>query len=170
MKKLNVHFLKHFPLFNELSDENLKKLLDIMQVKEYEAGSTLIRENDLGSELFILLDGEVDVSRSLILKVSGKGLGQHDKSLVKLTGDHHAFFGEMGLFDEKSVRSATVTAHTKSTVAILRRSDFFELAEKDHEIGYHVFKNLLVIVSERLAKTTKDVLKLTTALSLALDR
>jgi CRP-like cAMP-binding protein len=120
--------------------------------------------------MFILLDGEVEVSKSLLLKVTGHGLDQRDKSLIRLTGNDFAFFGEMTLFDSNAERSASVIAKSKCVLAEIAQKDFFELTESDHEIGYHVLKNLIKIISNRLEKTTKDVLKLTTALSLALDR
>ena len=120
--------------------------------------------------MFILLDGEVEVSKTLLLKVAGHGLDKGDKSLIRLTGNDFAFFGEMTLFDSNAERSASVIATSDCVLAEIAQKDFFELAEADHEIGYHVLKNLIKIISNRLEKTTKDVLKLTTALSLALER
>ncbi len=76
----------------------------------------------------------------------------------------------MALFDESAERSASVIAKTKCSVAVLTHDTFFQLTESDHEIGYRVLMNIVRIVSGRLEKTTKDVLKLTTALSLALER
>jgi CRP/FNR family transcriptional regulator, cyclic AMP receptor protein len=170
MKKLDPNFLKKIPLFTGLSSAKLEMVLAIMTVREIDEHEFIIKENEKGAELFILLDGEVEISRTLLLKVSGKGMDQRDKQLLKLTADDYAFFGEMGIFDEKSERSASVIATKKCTVAVLAREPFFTLSESNFEIGYIVLKNILRIVSERLDKTTKDVLKLTTALSLALDR
>lgn len=170
MKKLDSEFLKKIPLFTGLSSEKLKKLLSIMTVREVDEGKYIIKENEKGHEMFILLDGTVEVSRTLLLKISGSGMDQRDKLLNRLTANDYAFFGEMGLFDDDSERSASVIAKSKCTVAVLERDSFFNLTEADKEIGYVILKNILKIVSDRLDKTTKDVLKLTTALSLALER
>jgi CRP-like cAMP-binding protein len=97
-------------------------------------------------------------------------MDQRDKSLNRLTADEHAFFGEMALFGPACERTATVTAKTRCTIAVLSREKFFRLTETDNEIGYRVLMNIVAILSDRLDKTTKDVLKLTTALSLALER
>lgn len=170
MRTLDASFLKNIPLFTGLSNKQLEKVRAIMSVRTIPEGTYIIRENEIGKEMFILLDGEVEISRSLLLKISGSGIDHRDKLLNKLTGNDHAFFGEMGLFDEHSERSASVVATTKCTVAVLERESFFQLTESDKEIGYVILKNILKIVSDRLDKTTKDVLKLTTALSLALER
>lgn len=170
MKKIDLRFLKNIPLFTDLADDRLEKIRKIIAEKSVEAGTIIIKEGTKGTEMFILLDGEVEVSKTLLLKVAGHGMDQRDKSLIRLTGDDFAFFGEMTLFDSNAERSASVIATSKCVLAEIAQKDFFELTESDHEIGYHVLKNLIKIISNRLEKTTKDVLKLTTALSLALER
>ena len=170
MKKIDLAFLKNIPLFTDLADDRLEKIRRIITEKKVAAGSVIIKEGTKGTEMFILLDGEVEVSKSLLLKVAGHGMDKGDKSLIRLTGDDFAFFGEMTLFDSNAERSASVIATSNCVLAEIGQKDFFELTESDHEIGYHVLKNLIKIISNRLEKTTKDVLKLTTALSLALER
>ncbi len=170
MKTLDLNFLEKIPLFVGLKREELERVRSIMTIRTITEGSFIIRENEQGHEMFVLLDGEVEVSRTLLLKISGSGMDHRDKMLNRLTANDHAFFGEMGLFDEKSERSASVIAKTRCSVAVLERDSFFNLTESDKEIGYVILKNILRIVSDRLDKTTKDVLKLTTALSLALER
>jgi CRP/FNR family cyclic AMP-dependent transcriptional regulator len=170
MKTLDIDFLEKIPLFVGLKKEEIEQVRSIMTIRTITEGSFIIKENELGHEMFILLDGEVEVSRTLLLKISGSGMDHRDKMLNKLTANDYAFFGEMGLFDEKSERSASVIAKTRCSVAVLERNTFFHLAESNKEIGYVILKNILKIVSDRLDKTNKDVLKLTTALSLALER
>jgi CRP-like cAMP-binding protein len=170
LKHIEPAFLQKIPLFAGLSEEKLKKITAIIEVRSVSAGTNIIVEGTTGSELFILLEGEVEVSRALLLKTSGRGMDQHDKGLLRLTGSDYAFFGELALFDQCSERTATVAARSNCTVAVLSQEKFFKLTESDHDIGYKVLMNIIPIVGNRLQKTTKDVLKLTTALSLALQR
>ncbi len=170
MRRIDIGFLRKIPLFVGLSDDKLEIIKRIIKEKTVETGSVIIKEGSQGTEMFILLDGEVEVSKSLLLKIAGHGMDQRDKSLIRLTGDDYAFFGEMALFDSHAERSASVIAKSKCIIAEIPQEDFFKLTESDHEIGYRVLKNLITIISNRLDKTTQDVLKLTTALSLALER
>ena len=170
MKTIDTTFLKKIPIFTGLTDEQLAKAMRIMRVESVDAGASIIKEHEHGTDMFILLSGEVEVSKTLLLKIAGRGFDQRDKMLQKLSANDYAFFGEMGLFDEKSERSASIIALTPCEIAVITKDEFFRLAENDTEIGYKILKNIVRIISVRLEKNNKDVLKLTTALSLALER
>ncbi len=170
MKRTSTAFLRNIPLFTGLDEGQLDKITHIIVERIVESETPIIHDGEKGEELFILLDGEVEVSKTLLLKVGGRGLHQRDKSLLRLRGSDYAFFGEMAIFTDDAERSASVTAKSRCVVAVISRDRFFALAETDPGIGYHVLKNLIGILSRRLDKTTQDVLKLTTALSLALER
>ncbi len=170
MNSIDITFLKKIPIFTGLTDEQLAEVMRIMSVQSVETGAYIIKEHEHGTDMFILLSGEVEVSKTLLLKIAGRGLDQRDKMLQKLSANDYAFFGEMGLFDERSERSASIVALTPCDIAVITKEDFFRLAESDTGIGYTVLKNIVRIISIRLEKNNKDVLKLTTALSLALER
>ena len=170
MKTIDITFLKKIPIFTGLTDEQLSKVVLIMTVQAVEKSAPIIKEHEYGTDMFILLSGEVEVSKSLLLKIAGRGLDQRDKMLRKLSANDYAFFGEMGLFDERAERSASIIALTPCEIAVITKEDFFRLADSDTAIGYTILKNIIRILSVRFEKNNLDVLKLTTALSLALER
>ena len=49
------------PLFRFLTYQELVRLLNITQVKNYEPGNEIVREGDDGDELFIMLTGKARV-------------------------------------------------------------------------------------------------------------
>ena len=53
-------------------------------------------------------------------------------------------------------------------LGVISHQRFLELCEADTEIGYRVFRSIAGEISNRLGKTNKDVLNLTTALSFVL--
>ena len=76
--------------------------------RAYQPGSTLCREGDAGDELFLLLKGQVEVTRR------GKALGNlYEGDLV----------GEMAVLDGQ-VRTATVTAKVETLTLALNREHF----------------------------------------------
>lgn len=170
MKTIDIAFLKKIPIFTDLTDEQLTKVARIMTVQSVEKSAFIIKEHEHGTDMFILLTGEVEVSKSLLLKIAGRGLDQRDKMLQKLSANNYAFFGEMGLFDEKSVRSASIIALTPCEIAVITKDDFFALAESDTALGFSILTNIIRNLSVRFEKNNMDILKLTTALSLALER
>ncbi|MCX6139151.1 MAG: cyclic nucleotide-binding domain-containing protein [Ignavibacteriales bacterium] len=170
MTTITIDFLRRIPIFTGIPDEKLEKVRRTLVQRHAEKGTVIVKEGELGSEMFILLQGEVVISRSLLLKIQGHGMDQRDKSLTRLTGKDHAFFGEMALAEEHLERTASVSAQTDCELAVVSREAFFKLVETDKEIGYFVWKGIARSLSTRLEKTTEDVLKLATALSLALER
>lgn len=119
--------------------------------------------------MYILVSGRVEVSRTLTLRLSEGGFGEGEKTFTQLDGKDHPLFGEMALLSEGSQRGATVTALTLCEMLEIQHGDFDRLCQKDPDLAYKVFRNMARSLSARLRSTNQDVLKLTTALSLALS-
>jgi len=168
MSEVSVQKLKDFSLFKGLSDDELGRISRIVTTGEKEAGASIISENESGSELYLLEDGIVEVLKTLTIVTSRNEFGSQERSFIRLTGENHCFFGEMVLFGKKE-RSATVKAVTKCRLFILKNNDFFSLCEQEPRIGYIVITNIALILSVHLRKANEDIIKLTTALSLALS-
>lgn len=92
-----------------VQDQNtiILRFLEHCHQKQYPAKSVIIKEGDTGNELFYLIKGSVSVQvedsrgREIVLAYLNAG----------------DFFGEMGLFDETTKRSAYVRAKTKCEIA-----------------------------------------------------
>ncbi|MCS7230294.1 MAG: cyclic nucleotide-binding domain-containing protein [Candidatus Kryptonium sp.] len=162
--------LRKIPLFNGLKEEHFELLKRIIHIKEFDEGDVVIREGETGEEIYILLDGEVEVSKSLVLKLPELNFGHREKSLIKLTSDTYPFFGEMVLFNDKAERTATVIATKRCKFAIIYKNDFVKLTESNREVGCVLYKNIATVLAERLRKANNDILKLTTALTLVLSK
>lgn len=167
---MDTAHLQSFPVFKALTDAQLAKVKAIIREEHYEPGRVLIKEGDRGDTMFILLEGEVEVSKALTLFTSRDSFDTRDKSLMRISSQDHAIFGEMSLLNPDSERSATVKTLTPCRLGIIRRGDFTRLCELDSNLGYQVMKNMAEILSDRLRKANQDILKLTTAFSLALER
>jgi len=100
--------LASYSLFASLRPEQLEAVASLMDVTSAPAGATLVGEEAPGFSLFVLLDGTADVTRE-------------DLPLSTLrSGD---FFGEIALIEEAR-RTATVTATSPVTLAVMYGSDF----------------------------------------------
>src|SRR3984885_2099253 len=84
--------LANMPLFSRLTERELLRVMQAVEVREYKDGDLVILEGDKGDELFIVLEGKVRVSRG-------------EQTLLDLGPGEHV--GEMALI--RSVpRSASV--------------------------------------------------------------
>jgi len=162
-------FFKHVPLFQGLTDEQIRSLMHLMTMSEIRKGEMITREGELGDSMFILLRGEVEISKSLVLSPLSTDMSVREKALIRLTEKQHAFFGEMALFLEKPERTASIRAIQACLLAVIQKKELHTFLNKDHYIGSIIYKNIAVELTHRLIKSNHDILKLTTAFSLALE-
>ena len=168
MSIVNYKKISDYKLFKGLSDDELKRVANIITRIERDVDSIIIREGDTGVELFLLEDGTVEVYKTLTIVTSKNDFGSKERSFIRLTADDHCYFGELALFG-KGERSATVKAVTKCQLLDIIAEDFLKLCNEYPRIGYIIVTNVALILSDYLRKTNDDVVKLTTALSLALS-
>jgi len=164
-----LELLKNVRIFEGLSEEEIKTVRKIMLIKKYPANSMIIREGEEGDEMFIISSGLVEISQTLTLKVSRESYDTKDKTLVKLGAKDHVFFGEIALL-ESSQRTATVKAAENCELFVINKSGFDEFCSSNPKTGYMILRNISKVVCARLRKANNDILKLTTALSIALSK
>ena len=129
--------LESFPLLNRLSDEELSCLAAVMEVRTFPAGTEILREGETGDDMFLLLEGSVDV-----LKTTPFG----DRYVTaSLNDSYHCTFGEMALLD-RGKRSATVLAKTDCRALALGHEAFQRFCREHPTIGLE----LLMAISATL--------------------
>jgi len=133
--------LANMPLFERLTERELLRVMQAVEVRQYKDGEVVIKEGDKGDELFIVLDGKVRVSRG-------------DTTLTHLGPGEHV--GEMALI--RSVpRGATVTAVGQAELISIRRADFFEILRKEHEVAVKMLWQFLGVLADRLDQTNSQL-------------
>lgn len=133
-------FLTKVPLFAGLDEAELTELVAIINERQVEPGDLIIRQNTISDEVYIILDGTVEVFVE----------GLHEEHTLVLLGNGQVV-GEMALLDQ-GYRSASARAtHShRCTLAVLRGTDFRALCEQNHHIGYVVMRNLASDVAFKL--------------------
>ena len=126
-----VDALGRTPLFRELSRNELGELAKASEDLEVGEGKVLTREGDLGREFFVIVEGDVSVTKE---GTEIRRLGPGD------------FFGEIALVYESPRRTATVTAASPLRFFVLTRQSFRSLLEKQPEIE----EKVMAALEERL--------------------
>ena len=167
MKKTDkdAAFFRKIFLFQDLEDREIEQVLDRASPREFPAGSEIIREGEPGDSMFIMISGEVEITKQLTL-VLDKDTPK-ERVMIRLKADDGVYFGEMSLL-EQDTRSATVTALTDCHLLELNHQDFLELIRLDTAMGVKLMLHLAQLLSRHLRKTNQDVVKLTTALAISL--
>lgn len=171
MSQITARELGSFELLEGLNEKQRVLFSGHMKAKTFVAEKEIFHEGQKGGTLYFLLSGDVEISQSLTLSINKRDdYDTREKSLIRLSGDDGAVFGEVSLFGGQDRRSATVTAITDCRMGEISGKQFFHILEEHIEIGYQVMLNLTRIVCGRLVTANENVLKLTTALSLVLGK
>jgi PPM family protein phosphatase len=138
---LKLEILHKMPLFRFLTYQELVRVLNITDVRDYQVGDSVVDEGQEGDELFIVLTGKVKVHSGEAMYTE-LGQGQH--------------FGEMALID-KAERSASVTAVEPSKLLSIRRREFFDMVRKDHDVAVKLLWSFLGVLAQRLRSTSREL-------------
>lgn len=126
LTKDKLSILKSIRLFSQIPEKELVWLATELEEVEYEADDTIISQGDLGTSMFIIVQGEVNVIVD-------------DKFITKLS--HNQFFGELAALDPEP-RSATIKASTKVLLLRVDRNVLFDLMVEYRNIGKGIIKAL----------------------------
>lgn len=139
----SLEFLSSLALFQALSLDEIAILDQYLGLLELAKGDTVFDEGESGEFVCFVVNGELEV-----LKNTSDG----DASLITTLGKGQAL-GEMALIDELP-RSATVRARQPSSLTVLSRRDFEEIASQSPEIAIKILKYLARSLSLSLRKTS----------------
>lgn len=153
----------------DLGSTELDAILRIARRVRFASGEVIMREGELGDAMYLFVEGEVNVSKELTLKVGRDSFSQAEKSMTKLKSGPSGVFGDMAMFGSEP-RSATITASGNCVLYEIKRSDFESLCDSNPALGVKLLRRIAGLLCDRLRKSNGDVLKLSTALSLALSK
>ncbi|MEN6445639.1 MAG: cyclic nucleotide-binding domain-containing protein [Candidatus Cloacimonas sp.] len=164
---IELETLAKVPLFKDVRAEALVYLQPHFKELEVAKGSVIIKDDTEGDQIFVLVKGSVQVTKDL---VRGFDADQYltNKVLAKLEGDSLPTFGENGLLGH-GPRTANIIAVTDCKLYTLAKADFAKFAEYDYQAAYIVMKNIAQKLSLSLKATDDNLVKLATALYIAVQ-
>jgi len=162
---MDVGFFQKLYLFQDLEEGEIHKVLKRTRHRKFSAGAVIIQEGEPGDSLFIMQEGEVEITKQLTLALDEDT--PKERVMIRLRAENGVYFGEMALLENEN-RSATVTALSTCSLLELYQKDFLELIEQNPAMGVKLLLRLAQVLSRHLRKTNQDVVKLTTALAVSL--
>lgn len=129
-------------IFRRLEEKEINLLLSQATVLQCDEGERIVQDGNAGNEMYVVLAGVVEVTKS-----------RGDKTYsIGLFGEGEVF-GEMAFVSE-TTRTATVTAIMNAEVLVLTRQFFDKLIALHPTIAAKVLLNLSVILCGRLGRST----------------
>jgi CRP-like cAMP-binding protein len=139
---MKEEILKNIPLFSELNERDLKKIVQVASKQRYHKDNIILIEEEIGSTMFVILGGRVKISR-----ISDDGR----EVILSILSDGD-FFGEMSLLDGHT-RSANVTAIEDSELLVIRREEFLQMLRDYPQIAINLLKEL----AQRIRKSDEHI-------------
>jgi predicted GNAT family N-acyltransferase len=145
-EKLQQLPIDSIPLLKGLNENKAKAFINSGTVLHFKKDETIIRPGDVGSEMFVILDGVVEVI----------GKHKHLQMSLAVIGPGQ-IFGEMAFLTEMP-RTAYVIANTDVEVLVLTQSFLHKAMKRMPEVTSYVLFNLSLILSDRLRVSTSHLL------------
>ena len=165
----NINKVKSYKIFNNISDKTADAILNKIDVKSIPNNEIILKEGQKGNSLIILFEGNVSITRKITLSTNQKN-NNSEKEILQASSNSKPVFGEIGLFGRHNIRTATIKSIDQCIIGILNKNDFFSICEKNKSDGYIILKNITSMISDRIMDSNKNIMKLTTALYLILDK
>ena len=149
-----TELLRSVAIFRDLDTGELARVAEVCREQTFASGEYIFREGEAGNRLFLIVEGEVRISRDV------PGSGEEALAILK----PGAMFGEMAVFD-RSERSTDAISNGGTKVITIARSDFELLLDFNRELAYKVLWAMVRMLSGRL-RSTNDSLRTFLAMSM----
>jgi CRP/FNR family cyclic AMP-dependent transcriptional regulator len=146
--------LRGVAIFKDLDDDEIQQVAEVCKPEDFISGEYIFREGENGNRLYLVVEGEVRISRNV------PGSGEEALAVLK-TG---ALFGEMAVFD-RSERSTDAISNGGTKTLTISRPDFEILLDFNRELAYKVLWACVRLLSARL-RSTNDSLRSFLAMSM----
>lgn len=130
--------LKGCPIFFELYEDEIEKIVKDQQVYHFKPEDPIIQEGQKGNEVYVLLEGSASIR---------KNIGDRGIKVERLK--HGDVFGVVVLLDEKSY-GIDVVAETNCYVLEIQYERIFNLYRKKPQLFSLISLNLSRILAQRL--------------------
>jgi CRP/FNR family transcriptional regulator, cyclic AMP receptor protein len=138
--------LRAVPLFNELSNRELRAVQRLVYVRHYTDRETVFSAGDPSLGMYIINVGAVRIIREIP--------GGQPKLIAELTaGD---VFGEMGLIDD-SPRSASAVAHGATETIGFFKPELLNMSSRQPQLGLRILLSVAKTLSARLRRTHQEL-------------
>ena len=141
-----TELLRNVAIFKDLDDSELAEVAEKCKEEKYKSGEYIFREGEAGNRLYLIVEGEVRISRDV------PGSGEEALAVLK----PGALFGVMSVFD-RSERSTHAISNGGCALLTITRPDFEMLLDFNRELAYKVLWACVRLLSGRLRQTNDSL-------------
>ena len=140
-----IEVLKTVPIFSDLSESDLKSVVNKMVSQSYKKGHVILEEDSTGDHCYFLTRGRVKITR----------VSSDEREVILALLGPGDFFGEMSLLSGEA-RSANVVTLEKPKALTLNTVDFLGTLELYPKVSINLLRELAI----RLQKSDEQIASL----------
>lgn len=142
---------KQTDIFYGLTPAQLERIAALCEERRYNTGDLIFEENSTGRELYIIVQGEVDIQIDPSIVADANAHPTHPVTITTLRRGQS--FGEIALVDE-GIRSASARCASNNTLLlVIPRDKLVALCDSDPLLGYHLMRNLAADLALKIRTT-----------------
>lgn len=142
---VDVTAIEHFSLFDGIETEDLEDIAAICEHVPLKAGEYAVKAGDIGGDLYLIKDGEVEV-------VIDAAEEKHGIARIQPGG----YFGEVGFLDV-GPRTASIMATRDTALVKMSRDWFLDIVETGSVASMRVVFRLGETLAKRMRSTSRFV-------------
>ena len=139
---ITLDFIKQVRVFKGLDDDQLEKILEGCQEKEFKKGERIFKEQDDAQFIWIVMNGQVDIRFDLPGRPSSEISTVYSETSTKT-------FGWSCFVPPYKYILSAYCAGRKCEVAQLDKDFLTKLFKSDYKMGYTVMSNIAGVISSR---------------------
>jgi phosphoserine phosphatase RsbU/P len=139
--------IRQLPLFAALPRDEVERLALTLRERDFPAGTVLMTEGAQEDFCFILIEGEVEIVKSM---------GTPDERVLGARGPV-SFVGEMSFFSNDGRRTASVRSLAPLRMLEVTRADFDALLQRQPRLAYELVHTFSARLSASENQTIRDL-------------
>jgi len=143
-----IEMLRTNPWFAALGKPQFEAMLAIASKATWPTGMVIFREGEPNQNIYLICEGHV----ALDISVPMRG-----RATILTLGDGDVF-GWSAILPVVNIKTASARAIQETQAIAFDGVGMQEACERDHELGYHVFRRLTNVVAARLTATRMQLL------------
>ncbi len=144
---ISIDFLRTFEIFKELDDNQLEAVRGCCELVEYQQGDKLFTEGDDATQVWIIINGGVDLRFEL---PAGRPTSEANTvSSVKTDDAAAKILGWSCFVPPYKMRLSAYCVSRKCEIVRIPKKDLLELFQQDPKMGYSVLSFLMKVVGFR---------------------
>lgn len=150
-----VSVLRQAEIFDEMTTTQLELIASICEERQYDTGDMVFAENTVGSELYVIANGEVDILVDPALVGVTPKDANGPRTIATLRRGQS--FGEVALVDEGRRSAAARCTQHDTRLVVIPRDKLMLLCDTYPPLGYRLMRNLAADLAMKIRNTDLQV-------------